>query len=320
MSVAKTMSERSQGCTKARTKIENGTESQRSSESHLSRKNYRNFKEHRGTGCFPVLDADVRTPAYIRRPQLAEFPARRTLQRRTSSPAEKTEYVFLFAAEMKTQSSLNRNSFRKERAFILSLYKERRIEILARLREFRHVDPDLFFYELAYCLLTPQSSARNAAQAVNRLIEQNFAETDFDPAPVLRSGQHYVRFHNAKAKYLRNMKRLFPEIHALLLHKKSRSAAEIRMWLVDNVKGLGMKEATHFLRNIGRNDGLAILDRHIMRELQKLGVVRHLPKSLTLKNYLVLENEFIRFSEEIGIPVDELDLLFWSLGAGEILK
>ena len=221
---------------------------------------------------------------------------------------------------MKTPSTLNRNNFREERAFILSSYKERRVEILARLREFRHVDPDLYFYELAYCLLTPQSSARNAAQAVNRLIEQNFAKVDFDPAPVLRSKQHYIRFHNAKSKYLRNMKRLFPEIHALLLHKESRNAAEIRTWLVDNVQGLGMKEATHFLRNIGRNDGLAILDRHIMRELQKLGVVRRLPKSLTPKNYLALENEFIRFSEEIGIPVDELDLLFWSLGAGEILK
>jgi len=116
------------------------------------------------------------------------------------------------------------------------------------------------------------------------------------------------------------MKKLFPEIQEFLLREKSPGASEIRSLLVDRVTGLGMKEATHFLRNIGRNDGLTILDRHIMRALQKLGVVRRIPQSLTRKGYLALENKFVRFSEEIGISVDELDLLFWSLGTGEILK
>jgi len=54
-----------------------------------------------------------------------------------------------------------------------------------------------------------------------------------------------------------------------------------------------------------------------MRALQKLGVVRRIPQSLTRKSYLALESKFVRFSEEIGISVDELDLLFWSLGTGE---
>ncbi len=220
---------------------------------------------------------------------------------------------------MKIQSSYREN-FSEERKYILSVYKERRSEILERLQEFRHVDPDRYFYELAYCLLTPQSSARNVSLAVEQLISKNFAKIDFDAAPVLRSRQHYVRFHNAKSEYLRSMKRVYPKIQALLLQKEPRSASEIRSWLVEHIKGLGMKEATHFLRNIGRNDGLTILDRHIMRELQKLGVIRRIPKSLTRKNYLALENEFIRFSAEIGISVDELDLLFWSLGTGEILK
>jgi N-glycosylase/DNA lyase len=208
----------------------------------------------------------------------------------------------------------------KERAYLRSVYKERRGKILSRLQDFRRIAPDQYFYELAYCLLTPQSSARSAAQVVQELTDRNFQHTDFDPASILRSPKHYIRFHNAKSRYLLDMKQRFPEIIKILLSRESRNAAEIRSWLVENVKGLGMKEATHFLRNIGRNGGLTILDRHIMRALQNAGVIGQIPESLTRKEYLALENKFIRFSRKIGISVDELDLLFWSLGTGEILK
>ncbi|HEX9829408.1 MAG TPA: hypothetical protein VGB10_04275 [Bacteroidota bacterium] len=87
-----------------------------------------------------------------------------------------------------------------------------------------------------------------------------------------------------------------------------------------NVMGLGYKEATHFLRNIGKNDGLAILDRHILRNLKRYGAIRSLPDTLSRKQYLSIEKRFMKFSERVGIPVDELDLLFWSMETGEIRK
>ncbi len=86
-----------------------------------------------------------------------------------------------------------------------------------------------------------------------------------------------------------------------------------------NVKGLGWKEASHFLRNIGRRN-LAILDRHILRNLKRHQVIRSLPKTLTAKRYKAIEQQFARFAEAIGISMDELDLLFWSRETGEILK
>jgi N-glycosylase/DNA lyase len=88
---------------------------------------------------------------------------------------------------------------------------------------------------------------------------------------------------------------------------------------VENVKGLGYKESSHFLRNIGYRN-LAILDRHILKNLEKFGAIRTIPKSLTRKQYLKLEKQFHRFADAVGIPLDELDLLFWSLETGEILK
>ena len=90
------------------------------------------------------------------------------------------------------------------------------------------------------------------------------------------------------------------------------------MYLVKNVKGLGLKEASHFLRNTG-HENLAILDRHILKNLAKLNIIE-LPKTLTPKIYFEIENKFQNFSKEVNIPMDELDLLFWSMETGEIFK
>src|SRR5438034_9606199 len=83
---------------------------------------------------------------------------------------------------------------------------------------------------------------------------------------------------------------------------------ELREWLVENVKGLGYKEASHFLRNIGLGEGFAILDRHILRNLDRLGVITEIPVSITKKRYLEIEEKLRRFATEIGIPLADLDL------------
>ena len=94
----------------------------------------------------------------------------------------------------------------------------------------------------------------------------------------------------------------------------------LRGWLVENVKGYGMKEASHFLRNIGLGDDIAILDRHILKHLVKNNVIPEVPKSLTEKKYMEIENRMRAFSKEIGIPFAHLDLLWWSEETGEIFK
>ena len=91
------------------------------------------------------------------------------------------------------------------------------------------------------------------------------------------------------------------------------------MWLIHNVRGLGWKEASHFLRNIGYRN-LAILDRHILKNLKHHNVFRTTPKTLTPKKYRAIEKGFASFANAVGISMDELDLLFWSNETGEILK
>ena len=193
----------------------------------------------------------------------------------------------------------------------------RKEEIQERLRDFAAVSPEHHIYELVYCLLTPQSSAVNAGMAVESLKASGFFERDVEPSGLLHQKGFYIRFHNTKGRHLREAKGNFNQIAAAL--SNGHSSTELRTWLVKNVRGLGWKEASHFLRNIGHRN-LAILDRHILKNLRHHNVIGSLPKSLTQKRYLAIERKFLAFSEHVGISMDELDLLFWSRETGRVLK
>lgn len=198
-----------------------------------------------------------------------------------------------------------------------TLYEERQEAIRKRLEEFSAIKPDEYFYELVYCLLTPQSSAINAGRAVEALKAEDLLGRNVECTQILFRKQHYIRFHNTKAKRLAEVKEGYAGIHAQLCN--GSTSPDLRSWLVKNVKGLGWKEASHFLRNIGHRD-LAILDRHILKNLKKHHVIHVVPKTLTPKRYLVIEKKFQSFASVVGITMDELDLLFWSNETGEILK
>ena len=197
-------------------------------------------------------------------------------------------------------------------------FAQRKGAIRKRVEEFSATPAEAYFYELAYCLLTPQSSARDAALAVAALEAAGFRDRAFDPAPLLHQPGYYIRFHVTKGKRLVAAKAQWETIlHALAGH--GADSRELRAWLVHNVQGLGWKEASHFLRNIGHRN-LAILDRHILRNLKRHGVLGSLPASFTPKRYLAVERAFGEFARRVGVSMDELDLLFWSRETGDILK
>ncbi len=200
---------------------------------------------------------------------------------------------------------------------LVSRFREWSVPIRGRLAEFASVPAGEYFYELVYCLLTPQSSAVNAAKVVDALKEVAQSSNGRQPVDILADRLHYIRFHNTKARRILEARGNFPEVLAKLT--SGIPSRDLRVWIVGNVKGLGWKEASHFLRNIGHRD-LAILDRHILRNLRRHGVIRSLPKTLTRQQYLRIEERFRRFAGHVGISMDELDLLFWSRETGKILK
>ncbi len=204
-----------------------------------------------------------------------------------------------------------------------SLYKERRTDIRQRLEEFRHVldrDEVDVFAELSFCILTPQSAAKTCWNAVLKLTEKDLLATGSPDE--IGEYLHEVRFYENKARYLVQARNQFTK-DGLHLKEHIRSFCnpfELREWFVENVKGLGYKEASHFLRNVGYGEEFAILDRHILRNIKKLGIVEEVPVSLTKKKYLDIEERLRRFSKEIDIPMADLDLLFWSKETGWVFK
>lgn len=204
-------------------------------------------------------------------------------------------------------------------ASLLAAYKEKQNEIEKRLNGFREIsrksDAEIFS-ELVFCILTPQSKAHMCDKAVKKLLS---SKAIFGKAGEIKKHlKSKVRFHNTKAKHIVKARQLLND--GGIKDKLAGSPAEIREWLVENVYGLGYKEASHFLRNVGIGEELAILDRHVMKNLVKYGVIDTIPKSMTRKQYMEIEERMKEFADAIGIPLAHLDLLFWSHETGEIFK
>lgn len=212
---------------------------------------------------------------------------------------------------------------------LISDYNRRKGEIKNRIKDFRRVgkgrDKELF-PELCFCLLTPQSKALNCDKAIQGLKKDKLLY-DGCVRAIRNKLKGIVRFHNNKARYIVDARTLFRSKEA----KRQRSIDlkdkidfqnpfKAREWLAKNVKGLGYKEASHFLRNIGLGRDIAILDRHILKNLKKYDVIKEIPRTLTCKTYLEIENKMKEFSKSINIPLDELDLLFWSQETGVVFK
>jgi N-glycosylase/DNA lyase len=204
------------------------------------------------------------------------------------------------------------------------LYREKKDAIQKRLADFRQVmqwSDDDVFAELSFCLLTPQSSAKLCWEAVIALKTQSLLlkgqRKDIEP----HLGK--IRFGETKARYIVEAREMFTKNDMIQLKSRIESfynPFELREWFVENVKGLGYKEASHFLRNIGLGEEFAILDRHILRNLAAYEVIPEVPASLTKKRYLEIEEKVRRFAAKIGIPMADLDLLFWSKETGWIFK
>jgi len=205
---------------------------------------------------------------------------------------------------------------------LIIIYKKQRAQIKKRLAEFKSIGKKgnkKLFAELCFCLCTPQSKAVNCNEAIRRLS----ASKDLFNGSSERIAKHLkglVRFHNNKAKYIVEARKKFCNVGANGRSPLHGDPAQTRRWLVENIKGLGMKEASHFLRNIGRGLDLAIIDRHILTNLKRYGEIEQLPESISDKQYLIIEEKMRKFSKALNIPMAEMDLVFWSSETGHIFK
>lgn len=198
---------------------------------------------------------------------------------------------------------------------ILEINEMIKDEISLKIKEYKDAflyNEKDFFAEIAFCILTPQSKAKNAWKIIEILKENGllYSGTSEELVDYL----NLVRFKNTKAKRLvdlRNLLTIDKRLAAKEIIFHTKNVIEIREWLVKNVKGFGYKEASHVLRNLGFGENIAILDRHILRTLKKLDIIDEIPKTLSPSNYKKIENKMREYSKYVGISMDRLDLIFW---------
>jgi N-glycosylase/DNA lyase len=182
-----------------------------------------------------------------------------------------------------------------------------------RLAEFTQValqDSTVWFSELCFCLLTANSQAKKAIAIQKEITPQGFVyKTEQELASIIKAHKH--RFHNVKARYIVQA-RTYSNIKDIL---QTMTSLQALTFLVKQVKGLGYKEASHFLRNVGYHDR-AIIDRHIIKFLFAQKYIDKIPTSITPHFYLVCEEILKKF----GIPLDKLDLMIWYYMTGTVLK
>jgi N-glycosylase/DNA lyase len=208
---------------------------------------------------------------------------------------------------------------------IKAAHQERLEEIRQRLAEFESIwrlgTNERIWEEMVFCFFTGGCSARMGIRSVEAVRPILLTGNQQELANAL-VGRH--RYPNARAGYIVHSREFLQENCNLELRKKLESfenPLERRDWLVKEkgIKGLGYKEASHFLRNIGFR-GYAILDKHILRSLAELKIIDDPKPPNTRSKYLTIEQKLKNLSTRLKIDFDEMDLVLWSMKTGEILK
>jgi N-glycosylase/DNA lyase len=192
-------------------------------------------------------------------------------------------------------------------------------KIASRMKDFEKVTVGgdaAVFSELCFCLMTANFQAEKSMKIQEALKKKFHSMSQEGLVKELRKHGH--RFPNTRASFIFEARKHRRGIKAKLESFEEDDAR--REWVVKNVKGLGMKEASHFLRNIGYKN-YAIIDFHIIDKLADSKIIDPPKnKSLTPKKYLEVESVLKKIGEKSGLNQGELDLYLWYSETGKILK
>ena len=204
-------------------------------------------------------------------------------------------------------------------------YIGKRDLIRIRLKEFRDIleggDDERIFEELAFCILTAGASAKMGIRSIDAIRDILF---DAGATELSNRLQHIHRFPTSRARYIVHTRDYLEskfdfKLRDLIHSFKHPLDRRDFFATYKDIKGVGYKEASHFLRNIGFC-GYGILDKHILRCLYELRLIRSPKPPTTRRRYLQIENRLKKLATALRIDFDELDLLLWSERTGEVLK
>jgi N-glycosylase/DNA lyase len=188
---------------------------------------------------------------------------------------------------------------------------DKRIESFKKTGEGTNDD---LFKELCFCILTANYNAEKSIMIQEKINNSFLTDSADELADKLK--KHGYRYPNTRARYITEARKYKEQLKNII--KNANDREKKRTWLVENIKGLGYKEASHFLRNIGLDD-YAIIDYHIIDLLTKHEIIDK-PKTITKKTYLEIEEKLRSISKKVNVTLAELDLYLWYIETGRILK
>jgi len=183
-----------------------------------------------------------------------------------------------------------------------------------RIKEFEEMGKkpiNEIFKELCFCILTANFNAERTIKIQQEIGNGFLTFTEEKLAEKLKHLGH--RYPNARANYIVEARKHIRALKKLL----DENPIVLREWLVKNVKGIGYKEASHFLRNIGHKN-FAIIDFHIIDILTRHKIIK--PMSLSKRNYMKIEKILSDIAKKLNITTAELDLYLWYIETGKVLK
>ena len=174
--------------------------------------------------------------------------------------------------------------------------------------------PEVIYGELCFCILTANTSAEMGIRTQEIIGLEGFL--NFDEVTMRKKlKEARYRFYNVRSKFLVQSRWIVDELPHIIAMKDRIGA---RDYLVNNLKGIGYKEASHFLRNVGVFD-FSILDKHILNMIRK----EHPERKFLVgsrKNYLETEKTILEFADSISLEPGILDLYLWKIATGKLLK
>ncbi|NPD87656.1 MAG: N-glycosylase/DNA lyase [Asgard group archaeon] len=170
------------------------------------------------------------------------------------------------------------------------------------------------FLEMCFCILTANFQAERGV-IIHKAIERGFLTLN-EKNLARKLKELGYRFPNTRSQYIVESRAQINQIYQLSILEKPE--IESREWLVHNIKGLGMKESSHFLRNIGFKD-LAIIDFHIIDLLEKYEIISK-PITMTKNKYLEIEGILRDIAHKLELYLAQLDLFLWFIETGKIIK
>jgi len=203
----------------------------------------------------------------------------------------------------------------KLEAIINRLSGEIEEKIKNKLREFEkneNLNKEEKFLELCFCILVANSSMEKTLNIWKEIGNGFLKLTKEELSKKLKELGY--RFYNKRAEYIIEARNKIDLLEEIL---KMNNEFEIREKLVENFKGIGWKEASHFLRNLGYKN-FAIIDRHVLKTLKEFGFIEKIQKSLNKKNYLEVENKLRELANKLKISLAELDFYLFYISSGKM--